>query len=61
MRVAAGEPAIKDLVLQSGFDKVGIAPLSAAKAPPPWTRSVVVVGLAALDEAFDYQIFLAYE
>ncbi len=51
---------IKSLILKAGFDVVGVAPLSAAKAPPPWSRSVLVVALAALDEAFDYQIFVAY-
>ena len=51
---------IKSLVLQAGFDLVGVAPASAAKAPPAWSRSVLVVALAALDEAFDYQIFVSY-
>jgi epoxyqueuosine reductase len=52
---------LKHLALRSGFDKVGIAATAAAKAPPAWTQSVIVVGLATLDEAFDYQISLAYE
>lgn len=61
MDPVADKRAILDLVLRSGFDKAGIAPASAAKSPPPWTRSVIVVGLATLDEAFDYQIFVEYE
>jgi epoxyqueuosine reductase QueG len=52
--------AIKSLVLGAGFDSVGVAPISAAKAPPAWSRSILMVALAALDEAFDYQIFVAY-
>jgi epoxyqueuosine reductase QueG len=51
---------VKSLVLAKGFDKVSVAPANAAKAPPPWTQSVLVTAVAALDEAFDYQIFLAY-
>ena len=52
--------AIKSFVLGAGFDGVAVAPASAAKAPPAWSRSILVVALAALDEAFDYQIFVAY-
>ena len=51
---------IKSLVLGAGFDRVGVTPASAAKAPPAWSQSILVVALAALDEAFDYQIFVAY-
>ena len=51
---------IKSLVLGAGFDRVGVAPTCAAKAPPAWSRSILMVALAALDEAFDYQIFVAY-
>ncbi len=51
---------VKSLVLAAGFDAAGVAPLSATKAPPAWSRSVLLVALAALDEAFDYQIFVAY-
>jgi epoxyqueuosine reductase QueG len=52
--------AVKSLVLEAGFDLAGVAPLSVAKAAPAWTQSIVVTALAAMDEAFDYQIFAAY-
>jgi len=51
---------VRAAVLAAGFDRVGVAPAKAAKAPPPWARTVLVTALAALDEAFDYQIFVAY-
>ena len=51
---------VDEAVLAAGFDRVGVAPAGVAKAPPPWARSVLITVLAALDEAFDYQIFVAY-
>ncbi|MBC7223066.1 MAG: epoxyqueuosine reductase [Anaerolineae bacterium] len=52
--------AVKALALEVGFDLVGITGPQAGH-PLPWTRSVVVVGLATLDEAFDYEMRIAYE
>ena len=60
--MSTGDPRerVRAAVLAAGFDRVGVAPIDAAKAPPAWARSVLVTVLAALDEAFDYQIFVAY-
>jgi epoxyqueuosine reductase len=52
--------AVKDLAMDVGFDLVGITDPQPGH-PIPWTRSVIVLGLATLDEAFDYQTFIAYE
>jgi epoxyqueuosine reductase len=52
--------SVKALALSAGCDLVRVAPAGAAKDPPPWTRSILVTGLAALDPAFDYQIFVTY-
>ena len=51
---------VKQLALETGFDLVGIA-VPQESHPLPWTRSVVVAGLATLDEAFDYEMRIAYE
>ncbi len=41
-----------------GFDLVGIAPASAFPAVPPWTQSVIVLAMAALDPAWDLELYL---
>jgi hypothetical protein len=51
----------KALALEIGFDKVGIVGPELAPGAPLWTKSVLVVGLATLDEAFDYEIYIAYD
>jgi epoxyqueuosine reductase QueG len=55
-----GRERIRQVVLDAGFDLAGFAPISAAKASLAWARTVVVTAIAAVDEAFDYQIFAAY-
>jgi len=49
----------KALALETGFDKAGIVGPELASGAPDWTRSVLVLGLATLDEAFDYEMFIA--
>ncbi|MGQ9585182.1 MAG: hypothetical protein ACUVXG_07255 [Anaerolineae bacterium] len=51
---------VKALALEIGFDLAGIT-IPQPGHPLPWTRSVVVLGLATLDEAFDYEMRIAYE
>lgn len=53
--------AVKALALETGFDKVGIGGIELAPGAPVWTRSVLVLGLATLDEAFDYEMRIAYD
>ena len=53
--------AVKALALEIGFDKAGIVGPELAPGAPSWTKSVLVVGLATLDEAFDYEIYIAYD
>lgn len=52
--------AAKALALETGFDKAGIVGPEVAPGAPAWARSVLVLGLATLDEAFDYEISIAY-
>ena len=52
---------VKALALEIGFDKVGIVGPQTAPGAPAWTQSVLVLGLATLDEAFDYEIYIAYD
>lgn len=46
----------KQLALEIGFDLVGILDPAATQGPP-WTRSVLVLGYATLDEAYDYNVY----
>ena len=55
----ADAAAVQDLAHRLGADKVGIAAPGSFHLPE-WTRSVVVLGQATLDEAFDYQLHVAY-
>lgn len=55
----ADTAAVQDLARRLGVDKVGIAAPGSFHLPE-WTRSVVVLGQATLDEAFDYQLHVAY-
>lgn len=48
---------VKQLCLDIGFDKVGVAEASHF-ALPAWVKSVVVLGYATLDEAYDYCTYL---
>jgi len=50
---------VKDLARQMGADKVGLTTPEGFRLPA-WTRSVVVLGQATLDEALDYQLHVAY-
>jgi epoxyqueuosine reductase QueG len=47
----------KTLALESGFDLVGVLDVGAANGPQ-WTRSVLVLGYATLDEAYDYNVYV---
>lgn len=51
--------AVKRLALQLGWDKVGITTPENFHLPA-WARSVVVLGMATTDEAWDYQLHIAY-
>jgi len=51
--------AVKALARQLGADKVGITAPETFHLPD-WTRAVIVLGQAALDEAYDYQLHIAY-
>lgn len=53
--------AAKTLALEMGFDKAGVVGPDLAPGAPEWTQSVLVLGLATLDEAFDFEIYIAYE
>jgi epoxyqueuosine reductase QueG len=52
--------AIKALASEIGFDKVGIIGSEQANGPS-WTRSVLVLALATLDSAFDYEMYIEYD
>jgi epoxyqueuosine reductase QueG len=41
-----------------GFDLMGIAPASEFATVPSWARSVIVVGMATLDRAFDFELYI---
>jgi epoxyqueuosine reductase QueG len=41
-----------------GFDLFGVAPAAAFPTAPAWARSVLVLGLAALDRALDLELYL---
>jgi len=51
---------VKDWARQLGCDKVGMTTPEAFHLPP-WTRSLIVLGQATLDEAWDYEIYIAYD
>jgi epoxyqueuosine reductase len=44
-----------------GFDMLGIAPASSFPTVPAWTRSVIVLGMAVLDEALDFELYIEQE
>jgi epoxyqueuosine reductase QueG len=44
-----------------GFDLFGVAPAAEFPTVPPWARSVLVLGLAALDRALDLELYLEAE
>ena len=44
-----------------GFDLLGIAPGVEFPDVPPWTRSIVVLGMATLDHAFDLELYIEEE
>lgn len=52
--------AVKALARELGCDKVGITAPEGFNLPA-WTRSVVVLAQATLDEAWDYEMYIAYE
>ncbi len=43
--------------MEVGFDLVGVLDPAATHAPP-WTRAVLVLGYATLDEAYDYNVYV---
>jgi epoxyqueuosine reductase len=56
--------AIKAKADEIGFDLVGIVPAGRFNLPEPYssfTRSVIVLGVATLDEAFDYNIAIEFD
>jgi epoxyqueuosine reductase QueG len=44
-----------------GFEGFGVAPGEEFPGVPPWARSVVVVGMAALDPALDLELYVEEE
>jgi epoxyqueuosine reductase QueG len=48
------------LAVQIGYDAAGIAPPQVGRTPA-WARSVLVGLHATLDEAFDYEMYIAYD
>jgi epoxyqueuosine reductase QueG len=44
-----------------GFDLMGIAPAREFATVPPWAQSVIVVGMATLDRAFDFELYIEEE
>ena len=50
---------VKAMARDVGFDLAGVI-ATEHDSLPPWCRSVVVVGHATLDEAYDYDIWIAY-
>lgn len=52
--------SIKALARQLGCDKVGITGPEGFNLPP-WTRSVIVLAQATLDEAWDYELYIEYD
>ena len=52
--------SVKALARELGCDKVGITTPEGFRLPE-WTRSVIVLGQATLDEAWDYQMHLFYD
>lgn len=44
-----------------GFDLLGVAPAGEFPTVPPWARSVVVLGMAALDKCLDIELYLEQE
>jgi epoxyqueuosine reductase QueG len=59
--MAVDAAAAKTLALEAGFDRAGIVGRELAPGAPRWTQSVLILGLATLDEAFDYEIYVAYD
>ncbi len=51
---------VKTLARDVGFDLVGII-AATHDSLPDWSRSVVVLGHATLDEAYDYDMWIAYD
>ena len=47
----------KQLALDAGFDLVGMLDPSATHGPA-WARSVLVLGYATIDEAYDYNVYV---
>ena len=54
--MAKGE--LKARAQELGFDLLGVAPGSEFPAVPPWAESVVVLGMATLDRAFDLELYI---
>ncbi len=48
---------IKRLALEAGFDLAGVLDPATTHAPA-WTRAVLVLGYATLDEAYDYNVYV---
>jgi epoxyqueuosine reductase QueG len=53
--------ALQALAFDLGFDLLGVAPAAEFPAVPGWAQSVVVLGLAALDPAYDLELYLEQE
>ena len=62
MLMSTGGPLDKSqtthLALEGGFDLVGVLPAGVARGPD-WVQSVLVLAYATLDEAYDYNVYVA--
>jgi epoxyqueuosine reductase len=58
MGLSAGQAKI--LVLQAGYDAVGVA-RPHSDSLPAWVKSVLVGMHATLDDAFDYEMYIEYD
>jgi epoxyqueuosine reductase QueG len=44
-----------------GFDLLGVVPAGEFATVPSWAQSVIVLGMAALDRAFDFELYIEEE
>jgi epoxyqueuosine reductase QueG len=60
-RQSVTRESVQEWALSLGFDLLGVAPAAEFPAVPGWTRSVIVLGMAALDPAFDMELYVELE
>jgi epoxyqueuosine reductase QueG len=60
-RQSLTEQLLREWALGLGFDLLGVAPAAEFPTVPDWSRSVVVLGMAALDPAMDMEMYIEQE